>query len=348
VTLLGRALGWLSRGLAGAALVVVVLAAAAGAAAPWSRTGWVLLAAAGLLAGGWMLGWGARGWMCALGAAVLAGVVAARLGAPGGGAASMITLPGGGPSRPLARLVDEQDPSLAGARLLAWRGALTSDERHRLPREMHDAYVEMRSELQPPPSPVLDTLLGRQTPAAFDTLVLEPARPAPGVGVVFLHGYAGSFTLECWLVAGAAQAIGAVTVCPAVDFSGHWGGRDGERTLGATLAYLHARGVRRVYLAGLSNGALGASALAPRFASSLAGLILISGAPAAGSDGGLPALVIHGDRDASASVRSARAFAARTGASYASFEGGHFVLLMRRAEVRAAIAGWLRRREEAR
>ena len=121
--------------------------------------------------------------------------------------------------------------------------------------------------------------------------------------------------------------------------------RDGERTLGATLDYLHARGIRRVYLAGLSNGAAGASALAPRFAPSLAGLILIPGAPAAGTAAGLPALVVQGEHDPMASAAAARAFAARAHASYVSLDGGHFVLLMQRARTRDTIAGWLRRQE---
>jgi pimeloyl-ACP methyl ester carboxylesterase len=177
--------------------------------------------------------------------------------------------------------------------------------------------------------------------------VIEPPATAtmpPRAALIFLHGYAGSFTLECWLVARAAEAIGAVTVCPAVGFAGHWSGRDGARTLRATLAYLRGRGVARIYLAGLSNGAVGASALAPRFAAELAGLILISGAPARGGAGGLPALVVHGERDTMASAGHARQFAARNGARYAGFDAGHFVLLMRRDETRAAIAAWLRGR----
>ena len=211
---------------------------------------------------------------------------------------------------------------------------------------MHEAYVAMRRDDAFTPSPVFDTLLGRQTPGAFDTLVIEPrAQDGPAApaktGVIFLHGYAGSYTLECWLVASAARAVGAVTVCPATDFSGNWRGEAGELTLRATLDYLHARGIRRVFLAGLSNGAMGASALAPKLASSLAGLILISGAPASGGSGGLPTLVVHGSDDPMASVAAARAFAARTHASYAGFDGGHFVLLVRRTEARMAISNWL-------
>jgi pimeloyl-ACP methyl ester carboxylesterase len=81
--------------------------------------------------------------------------------------------------------------------------------------------------------------------------------------------------------------------------------------------------------------------LAPAFAPSLSGLILISGAPANGGNAGLPTLVLHGTDDRVASPAAAQAFAARTQASYASFPGGHFVLLVRREDMRKAIAGWL-------
>jgi pimeloyl-ACP methyl ester carboxylesterase len=144
------------------------------------------------------------------------------------------------------------------------------------------------------------------------------------------------------MMAEAARAIDAVTVCPSTGVAGQWWAPDGERTLRATLAYLEARGIRRIYLAGLSNGGVGATLLAPRFAGSLAGLILVSGVPSEGSAAGLPALVVHGEDDAVMSAQVAHTFAARTGATYAGFDGGHFVMMVRRAEVRDAIRRWLR------
>src|SRR5262245_28166429 len=161
--------------------------------------------------------------------------------------------------------------SLLGARVLAWRWPLLRDERDGLAADIRDAYVEMRGDVGGSPSPVLDTALGRQTPTGFDTIVLEPPPGASGAAVIFLHGYGGSFRLECWLVAAAARPIGALTVCPATGFTGHWSGREGERIVGATLDDLRGRGIQRVYLAGLSNGAAGAAALAPKLAPSLAG-----------------------------------------------------------------------------
>ena len=213
---------------------------------------------------------------------------------------------------------------------------------------MGAAYVDMRRDVGGSPSPVLDTTFGRQDANGFDTLVFEAPGPAPSAGVVFLHGYGGNFRLECWLLAEAARAIDAITVCPATGFRGHWSGRDGERILRAALDYLHARGVRRVYLAGLSNGAAGAGTLAPKLASMLSGLILISGAPSGGTVAKLPALVIHGERDRIASPAAARTFAARAQGRYVGLDGGHFVLLMRRAQARDAIASWLRQREGSR
>jgi hypothetical protein len=328
-------------------LVLVVLVGLLGIMAPWSPSGWFGLGAVAVAA--LALSIGERSVRRGLGivAIVLLGILlTVRMLGAADGMIRMVTLPQGTSSRWLGRLLDEQDVALAGARVLAMRWRLPPEEKNRLVPALREAYADMRRDDAFTPSPVFDTLLGRQTPGAFDTLVIEPrgeGRPASPAktGVIFLHGYAGSYTLECWLVASAARAIGAVTLCPATDFSGHWRGEAGEQIVRATLAYLHARGIRRVFLAGLSNGAMGASALAPRFASSLAGLMLISGAPASGGNAGLPTLVVHGTDDPMASAAAARAFAARTHASYAGFDGGHFVLLVRRAETRAAIVNWL-------
>jgi pimeloyl-ACP methyl ester carboxylesterase len=331
-------------------LAVAALASLAGIAllgifAPWSPSGWFAIGAVATGAIALLIRErAARRGLFAAAFVLVAVLLAVRLVGGESGMIRMLTLPQGTSSRWLGRLLDEQDVALAGARVLASRWPLSADERKGLLPAMHNAYVDMRRDDVVAPSPVLDTLLGRQTVDAFDTLVIEPRaemRPAPKYGVVFLHGYAGSFTLECWLVAKAAQAVGAVTVCPATGFSGHWRGEAGSRAVRASVEYLRRRGIERVFLAGLSNGAVGASGLASSLAASLSGLILISGAPADGNNAGLPTLVVHGTDDASASAASARAFAERAHATYQGFSGGHFVLLTRREEVRKAIADWL-------
>jgi pimeloyl-ACP methyl ester carboxylesterase len=320
-----------------------------GVLASWSPSGWFALGTVAVAAVALLIeDRRPRRGLGLVALLLLAMLLIVRMVGAGDGMIAMRTLPSGDSARWLARLVDEQDLALAGARGLAMRWPLPPSERARLVPAMREAYVEMRRDDVFSPSPVVDTFLGRQVPGAFDTLVIEPrAEPKPSVpmkfGVIFLHGYAGSYTLECWLVARAAREIGALTVCPATDFSGHWRGEAGERILRATLDYLHARGIKRVFLAGLSNGAMGASALAPRFASSLEGLILISGAPATGGNGDLPTLVVHGSEDTMTPAATARAFAERTHATYAGFDGGHFVLLVRRTETREAIVNWLMR-----
>ncbi len=187
-----------------------------------------------------------------------------------------------------------------------------------------------------PPSPVAATLLGLQRAGAFDALIVEPEGRRARVGVIFLHGYAGSFTVECWHFVRAARAIGALKVCPSMDASGEWWRPDGVAIVDATLRYMASRGVSRVVLAGLSNGAVGAHRIARRFAPRLAGLVLISGASAFGSSAGVPTLVVRGTDDA-----LGRSAIREPEWSEFTIAGGHFVFLSRADAVRDAIARWL-------
>jgi pimeloyl-ACP methyl ester carboxylesterase len=335
----------MKRIVGGVVLLMVALTAAFGIGASWSRSGWFLLGVLALAGAAFMIRERiARRTLSVVAAVLFGALLLVRIIGAEGGLVRMMTFPQESASRWLGRLVDEQDLALVGTRLLSLRYPLSGDERTGLLAAMHDAYADMAHDDPVTPSPVLDTLLGRQDANASDTLVVEPrldARPAPKVGVLFLHGYAGSHTLECWMIAKAAQAVGAVTVCPATGFAGHWHGQGATRIVGNGLDYLRRRGITKVFLAGLSNGAVGGVAMAPIFAKSLAGVILVSGAPADGNAAGLPAIVLHGRDDRIASPASAQAFAKHTGAQYVELASGHFALLMRREEARKAIADWL-------
>jgi pimeloyl-ACP methyl ester carboxylesterase len=70
-------------------------------------------------------------------------------------------------------------------------------------------------------------------------------------------------------------------------------------------------------------------------------MLLISGA-ARGTRTTLPALLIHGHIDRMTPLGPARAFTrASPRATLELFDGGHFILLHREAEVRTRISAWL-------
>ena len=229
--------------------------------------------------------------------------------------------------------------------------AISPREHEGLMPALQAAYAAMDEAGETTSSPCLSTYLGRQHPGSFDTVVIEPAGGKPArTAVVFLHGFAGNFTVQGWLVAQAAGKIGAVTVCPSVGWRGDWWTEDGQQTVRNTLDYLHARGVKRIYLAGLSNGAVGTCRLALRLSSELAGLILISGADPHAPYAGLPVLALQGNADErmpAALAIEATQQAGKRG-TYREFDGDHLLLAKRAHEVQEVLAAWLRQQEDQR
>jgi predicted esterase len=104
---------------------------------------------------------------------------------------------------------------------------------------------------------------------------------------------------------------------------------------------LHHVGMNRIYLAGLSNGAAGASVLALSHQRELSGLVLISGTRAT-QPPALPTLVVQGQSDQMMPAALARAYAARSSrAQYRELTGGHLILLSRYQLVRPIIGSFL-------
>jgi pimeloyl-ACP methyl ester carboxylesterase len=188
---------------------------------------------------------------------------------------------------------------------------------------------------------VLPTYAGLERADAADVVVVDTRATGARGALVFLHGFGGNFELPCWQIAQAAAEASLVTYCPSVGPEGHWWTDQGERTLRRTLEMVHARGFDRVYLAGLSNGGIGATRLAARMRGEFRGLVLVSGADAAAPSPGIPVLAIHGTADPMTSAASARAYAARAGGTFVALDGGHFAFLLHEAEARRAIASWL-------
>lgn len=281
-----------------------------------------------------------------LGLGLMIAVAAVRLCLLGGSRQiKMISLPDQSARCWLNCLLDEQDVALFSTRALSLVGWISPAEQAGLLEAMTAGYQAMAKEQGLVPSPFVRTYLNRERPDAFDAVVIEPEGNQPvQLSVIFLHGFTGNFTLPCWLFAQAVLPSHGLTVCPSVGWQGDWWTTDSEATLRATIDYLHRRGVSRIYLAGLSNGAVGASELAHKLTQDLAGLILLSGASPDASDSGLPVLVLAGSQDERMPAAMLRAYANRMGtrATFVELQADHFMLAKNHAAVRATIDVWLR------
>jgi hypothetical protein len=262
----------------------------------------------------------------------------------------ILTLPSQSGPRLLNRIFNEQDIVLLSARFGPFAGFISPTEAQSLIPAFSSTFREMRQFGATSLSPFLTTYLGQEHPNNFDLVVAEPASAiTPRSGIIFLHGYGGNFTVQCWLVAKAGYWIDAITVCPSTSPSGQWWNTRSQSILQETIAYLRQRGVERIYLAGLSNGAIGASRLADQFQKDLTGLILISGADPNAVITELSTLVIQGRSDERIPVAMIERYVmiAPQKTTYRLFEGDHFVLLKQADQVQEAIGNWLIEQESS-
>jgi hypothetical protein len=283
------------------------------------------------------------------GCSIVFGTIAVRvLFPPSGRVVNLMTLPSQSGSRLLNRILDEQDVVLFGAQVAPYLGGISTVEKKSLDIKFSEAFDEMKRQEVTPLSPFLTTYLNRQHPNGFDVVIAEPdSETQPKTGIIFLHGFGGNFTLQCWLMAQVGDQINATTVCPSTGPIGAWWNSQGQAILRETISYLHQRSAERIYLAGLSNGAIGASRLADGHKDNLNGLILISGADPNATMTELPVLLLHGkdDERIPAEMMERYASAAEPNATYHLFEGDHFLLLKQADRVQKAMIDWLRGQE---
>lgn len=262
---------------------------------------------------------------------------------------TLVTLPDEGNTRWIDRLIHERDLGLFGqhAAFLAGFG-INRQEHDGLATALAAAYESLDEVGGTTSSPTFATYLFQQWPEKFDAIVVEPPDgKTPQSAVIYLHGFGGSFTVQGWLIGQAARRIDALTVCPSVGFTGNWWTPWGEQTVRATIAYLRKRGIRRIYLAGLSNGAVGTCRLAERLHGELVGLILISGADPHAAITDLPVIALQGNNDHRMLAASTRRYIERVGnlGTYREFDGDHVLLAKRAAEVQDALVEWLQTQE---
>lgn len=307
--------------------IAVLVGVVGGLAAPWQSTA----------------AWGARGAFL-----VLVAVVAYRLvEAESGTTVHAYTAPGGGAVRWIDRIVPERDVALGGSNLLMALDMMGPEEPGLLDA-LRDGYRRMRLQEGPVPSAVVGTFLFGQSPDEHTALRVIPTSRfnPPDAVVVFLHGFIGNVTLECWQVAQAANPVGLDVVCPSTEYTARWVDDDGRAIVEGTIARLRAQGVQRVYLAGLSAGGIGASRLARSL--DVDSVILISGASSGAAPARVPTLVLQGRRDPRTPPAPARAYARRLGrlARYEEHpDAGHWLILSHHEWVTERLRAWLAERE---
>ena len=302
-----------------------------------------LLVVIGLICAPWLVG-GSRFFVLSGVISAVAAVLFQVMFPQPGSQLNIATMPDQSGIRLLNRVLNERDIVLFGAQIGPYFGLISPSEKESLVSSFSQTYQDMNSHGATSLSPFLATYLGQQRTDRFDLVIVEPESASlPQNGILFLHGFGGNFTVQCWLLAKPGHRINAVTVCPSTGASGQWWNSEGETILRETLTYLQQRGVARIYLAGLSNGAIGASRLADDLKADIAGLILISGADPTATMTGLPVLVIHGEYDERIPVSLMEQYvdAAGESATYHLFEGDHFLLLKQADRVQAMIADWL-------
>jgi pimeloyl-ACP methyl ester carboxylesterase len=260
----------------------------------------------------------------------------------------VVTLPQGNETRWINLLVDEQDSLIFGEAIFHRIGGDSPHEHDKITEALHAAYSEMRGKHGSFASPFLSTYIGFQQPTAFDAVIVQPeVMRNPETAVIFLHGYMGNVTAQCWEIAQAVEEFGAVTVCPSTDWTGGWWHPNGEAILQNTFRYLREQGIQNFYLGGFSNGGFGISRIVSSLAKEdgLRGLFFINGI----SDGesirgtGLSVLIIQGTSDERVPAAAVRPIAEVIGdlGTYVEIEGDHFMIMKQPEPVQNAIAVWL-------
>jgi len=265
---------------------------------------------------------------------------------------SMIEIPQNKETRWINYLVDEQDSLIVGEALFHLIGGDSPSEHEGIESALYADYSEMRTAQHVFPSPFVSTYLNLHGTNHFDAVVVEPKiNHQPEFALVFLHGYMGNVTAQCWEIAQALESFDAVTVCPSTGWKGDWWQPQGQAILRATFEHLRGQGIQKFYLGGFSNGGISMGRLASKLKDEkgLAGLIFIDGMEngAGIREIGLPVLILQGLQDERIPAAYARQFAEEIGdlGTYVEVDGDHFLIMKHPNLIQSALADWLKERE---
>ena len=310
--------------------------------------GWVL-AAAGLI----LFPWAGRKSVSItiLGIILIASVATVRLMLAGQNPSpsiKMIALPQERNTRWINTLIDEQDSLIVGEALFHMIGGDSPNEHNGITSALHADYSQIRATQRVFSSPFVSTYLNLERSTHFDAIIIEPeTNQPPEYALVFLHGYMGNVTAQCWEIAQAVNSFKALTVCPSTGWRGDWWQPQGQAILRSTLEYLKKQGIQKFYLAGFSNGGISLGRLAAQLKdeNGLRGLILIDGFDNSAGirELGLPVLLLEGLQDQRIPPAYAHQFAEEIGdlSTYVELNGDHFLIMKQPISVQNAITKWL-------
>ena len=222
---------------------------------------------------------------------------AARIRRPAGQAARVCEQGGAcdGAGRFWQRVPDERELARFGLHLAMLGGSMRGAEAKRFDALLDDQYARLPESWRGLPNALL---LQRG-----QRLELVPPGPGKKPCLVFLHGFGGELSLYLHAIATSQLGREFVVVAPVLDNFGIWWSSRGIDVVNRTLDSLPPEAdPDRVILVGVSNGAIGASALLaqPLIRSRVAATVLLSGAgnvdPGA-SLGGARVLAITGRND---------------------------------------------------
>lgn len=244
----------------------------------------------------------------------------------------------------LSRLVAEQDTVRAGLLLSSVTGALFPGEEAILGPALERSYARHES------SPGFRDLPNAVLISERGYLAYVPEGAARAPCIVFLHGFGGQLSVYVEaLIDGRLEDF--VVLAPFGDVSGRFDvvGNDAVRDL--VKSHLPREvDPGRVYLLGLSNGAVSASRLVedPAMRRLFAGAVLLVGsdAPGARRYGGFPVLLVAGERDPRFPLDSIRSDAEALEAQGAqvrweAIPGDHFILLTQSHSVARAVRAFV-------
>lgn len=348
--------------LLGMILALPVLAMAALAIGlPITISGIGYLVGAALLAAGFILApWAGRRWIWITSAGLLLIILTAclrltLLSGRSNPVIRMISLPQEKPTGWINTLIDEQDILIVGETLFHQIGGSSPGEHQGLASALQDDYSELKAMQSVFPSPFVRTYLGLQSSSQFDAVVIRSSSTSsPEFALIFLHGYMGNVTAQCWEIAQALKDFHAMTLCPSTGWRGDWWQPQGQGILQASFDYLRKLGIQRIYLGGFSNGGISVGRLASQFENQkdLEGLIFIDGFDQGEHirESGLPVLILQGAQDERIPAAAAREFAEQVGelGTYVEVDGDHFLIMKEPESVRNALKNWLKERESAR